>query len=122
MRIASSTQKHSARAARCTFALTLTMGLLIGLALPPRPPTAEAAQNMPTATPTPDCAPGEYWDPVMGRCWPIRRECPAGLIDVPGDGSVCEALDPVAPPGAGLAGAAAPFLPATVAVECALPL
>lgn len=121
MRDAASIEMRLAKPARFSFALILVLGLLLGMALAPRPSTAEA-QTVPTATPTPDCPPGEYWDPVMGRCWPIRRDCPAGLIDVTGDGSVCEALDPVAPPGACLAWPSAPGLPATGSVECALPL
>ena len=62
-----------------------------------RTPTV-SAQAAPTATPTPDCPPGEFWDPFMTRCRPIRQDCPAGKIDVNGDGSVCEALDTLPAP------------------------
>ena len=60
------------------FGLILGVSLLLVLARTPRTQAAPAPQATPPPTPTPMCPPGEYWDPLMTRCWPLQRECPAG--------------------------------------------
>lgn len=115
-------QPQSPNSIKFRVGLVLAASILVVLVWFSGAQAAQAAQTVPTPTPTPDCPPGEYWDPTMMRCWPIRRDCPAGLIDVTGDGSVCEVLDPIASPSACLAWPAGPTLPATGSVDCALPL
>ncbi len=109
-----STRRKHARAALAVLLLMVVLSaLLTGQG-------ATLAQTV-TATPTPQCPPGEFFDPFLNRCVLIRVECPAGKIDVHGDGSVCESLDPITP-----ASACAPWpgqgpLPASGEVLCALP-
>lgn len=57
----------------------------------------------------------------MGRCQPIRVECPAGQVDVSGDGHLCEPLDPIEAPQGCLTWPGGPALPASGEVECAFP-
>lgn len=60
---------------------------------------APQAQAGPTPTPTPTCPPGEEWNPLMNRCWPIPKPpCPPGTIDLQGNGENnggddCQPLD-----------------------------
>jgi hypothetical protein len=51
-----------------------------------------------TPTPTPTCPPGQFFDPVMNLCRPIQQPCPAGTIDLQGNGvndggDDCQPLD-----------------------------
>ena len=85
-------------------------------------PAAYAAPADLTPTPAPNCPPGQFWDPFMNLCRPIKHDCPAGLIDVNGNGSDCEPLDPMPAPGGCLASSYGPGLSQTGSVECALPL
>src|SRR5258708_38057276 len=73
------------------------------------------------ATPVPTCPPGQFYNPVMGRCWPIHVDCPAGKIDVHGDASVCEPLDPIPAPAVCVPSPIAGALPASGEVGCGLP-
>jgi len=112
----------SAKAVQLRLGMFLAVGTLALIVWSFSTLSVQAAQLAPTATPTPDCPSGEFWDPFMMRCVLIKRECPAGRIDVNGDGTVCEAVDPVASPSFCLAWPAGPALPTVGAVECALPL
>ncbi len=122
MRRPGTIRPDAVKSAQFRVGVLLAVGVVGALLWTPRTPAVQAAQIAPAATPTPSCPPGEFWDPTMMRCWPIRRDCPAGLIDVTGDGSVCEALDPIARPSGCVAWPTAPGLPPPGSVECALPL
>jgi hypothetical protein len=48
-------------------------------------PSAALAQV--GTTPPPTCPPGQAWNPLMNRCWPIKPPpCPAGTIDIQDNG------------------------------------
>jgi hypothetical protein len=84
---------------------------------------AGAPARTPTPTATPDCGPNEERGPD-GNCRPIRRECPAGTIDLNGNGyddGDCENLDVFTRPTNCLPSMAGPTLAIEGAVECALP-
>ena len=55
-------------------------------------------------TPTPTCAVGYFWDPLLRVCRPAKTPCPPGTIDVIGDkdnddgGDDCQPLDDVPTP------------------------
>jgi hypothetical protein len=55
-------------------------------------------------TPTPACAAGTFWDPLLRICRPNKTPCPAGTIDVLSDrdnddgGDDCQPLDVVPAP------------------------
>lgn len=114
--------EQRARARRACVGLGIAAGLWLGLLVLSSGAQTASAQTGPTATPTPECPPGQFWDPFMTRCVLIRQECPAGKIDVTGDGTVCEALDSIPSPSHCIVWPAGPNLPPRGAVECALPL
>lgn len=104
----------------------LALGLMLLTVLNLRGLAASPAQASPLTqvrTPTPMapvCGPNETWTP--GGCQPIRRECPAGTIDVNGNGNDdgdCQRLDPITRPMSCWTPAGP--LPVTGHVECALP-
>jgi hypothetical protein len=107
---------------RYRLALATFIPLMVVLALIGPHTPADAAG--PAPTPTPICPPGDFFDPVMNLCRPLKRECPAGLIDVNGNGNDdgdCEPLDTVSAPASCWPDLAGPNLGAAGAVECALP-
>jgi hypothetical protein len=107
---------------RFQFALLCTASLSLTLLFAARPVVqAQPAVHVADATPTPICPAGEFWNPLMQRCWPIKKDCPSGLIDVNGDGNVCQPLDPIPAPTSCQVWPVEPGLPANGDVECALP-
>ena len=87
---------------------------------------ATAAAQTPLPTPTPSCPAGEFFDPVMNRCRRIVQPCPAGTIDLQGNGEDdggddCQPLDQLPAPAGCAPLTGSPLNSREGEVACALP-
>lgn len=85
---------------RIRFTLLAAAALLwAALVLAAQPAAASPADQAPAPTPTPVCGPDFDWTP-WGGCRPVQQPCPAGTIDVNGNGvddGDCELIDTIPP-------------------------
>lgn len=110
------------KVSRITLAALLSLFLIFLMAT-----TSYGSPEFDHVTPPP-CPTGEVWDPILHRCVVPLRPCPAGTIDINGNGrddggEDCQNVDEVAHPASCVPGPLGGSLPSQEGyVECILPL
>lgn len=113
------------RTFRFTFAIVLSLFAVFVFLLTLTPSVADAQSATPAPTATPVCGPGYDWTP-WGGCRPVVQPCPAGTIDLNGNGNNdggddCQALDILPRPSNCAPRPGGPHLTRRGHVACALP-
>lgn len=109
---------------RTAFVVALCLSALVMMLMSSGLGVVSAQSPTPTATPT--CEPGYEWT-SWGGCRPIPRPCPAGTVDINGNGNNdggndCQPLDTLARPTNCIRWPSGPYLTPEGYATCALPL